>query len=234
MKVLLTFSKGEGVRWLGHLDLMRAFERAIRRSGIGAAHSEGFNPRIRLAFASALGLGVTGGEEPALLELSGEAPAEDVHRRLAEKLPQGIRLLSVRIVAPDEARGLLQTYRLADLELRLTAGDYTVHDVNQACARLLERPSVEVVRMKERARKTVDIRPFIRALVAHAEDREIIVYATTHIGGDGGVRPSEIAEALAQAIPGLELRRAHRIRVRPSEPDYEATDLLSAGKEVKQ
>lgn len=234
MKVLLTFSKGEGVRWLGHLDLMRAFERAIRRSGVGAAHSEGFNPRIRLAFASALGLGVTGGEEPALLELSGEAPAEDVYRRLEDKLPQGIRLLSVRAVAPDEAKTLLQTFRLADLELRLTEGAYSVQQVNLACAGLLGRASVEVVRMKERARKTVDIRPFIRTLAAHSEDTGVVVLATTLIGGDGGVRPAEITTALAETVPGLELRRAHRIRLRPLVPDSEATDLLSAGKEVNQ
>ena len=69
MKYLVTFEKGESVRWLGHLDLLRTFERAIRRAELPIAFSAGFNPRERLAFASALGVGVTGEAELATIEL---------------------------------------------------------------------------------------------------------------------------------------------------------------------
>jgi len=53
-KYLFNFEKGESVRWLGHLDILRTFERAIRRAGLPIAFSNGFNPRERLVFASAL------------------------------------------------------------------------------------------------------------------------------------------------------------------------------------
>jgi len=56
-KYLLTFEKAEPVRWLGHLDILRTFERAIRRAALPIAFSNGFNPRERIAFASALSTG---------------------------------------------------------------------------------------------------------------------------------------------------------------------------------
>src|SRR5205823_11627002 len=57
MKYLITFEKGESARWLGHLDILRTFERAIRRAELPIAFSTGFNPREKIAFASALGVG---------------------------------------------------------------------------------------------------------------------------------------------------------------------------------
>src|SRR5579871_2324438 len=98
MKYLITFEKGESARWLGHLDILRTFERAIRRADLPIAFSTGFNPHERIAFANALSVGVTGSEEPAILELTTPLDPEDLVGRLNEKLPPGIQLLSAREV----------------------------------------------------------------------------------------------------------------------------------------
>src|SRR5215468_10224768 len=91
-KYLFTFQKTETVRWLGHLDILRTFERAIRRAELPIAFSTGFNPRERIAFASALSTGVTGKAEPALMELTEEVVPEQIQTRLNEALPPGIRI----------------------------------------------------------------------------------------------------------------------------------------------
>src|SRR5260221_12542713 len=95
-KFLFTFEKSESVRWLGHLDIPRTFEPAIRRAGLPVAFSNGFNPRERLAFASALSTGTTGGAEPATLELTDPLPSDEIRARLNEALPPGIRLHACR------------------------------------------------------------------------------------------------------------------------------------------
>src|SRR5437588_10146928 len=94
MKYLVTFEKGEACRWLGHLDILRTFERAIRRAELPIAFSTGFNPREKLAFASALSVGVTGSAELATMELTAPVPSAELVGRLNDKLPPGIRLRS--------------------------------------------------------------------------------------------------------------------------------------------
>src|SRR5258706_12724738 len=96
MKYLITFEKGESVRWLGHLDILRTFERAIRRADLPIAFSTGFNPRERIAFANALSTGVTGAAELATIEFTEAVDPPNLIESLNEKLPPGIRLLSAQ------------------------------------------------------------------------------------------------------------------------------------------
>src|SRR5215467_10770727 len=107
MKYLITFEKGESARWLGHLDILRTFERAIRRADLPIAFSAGFNPHERIAFANALSVGVTGSEEPATLELTTVVHPQDLVRRLNEKLPPGIQLRSASEIPDARSRDLL-------------------------------------------------------------------------------------------------------------------------------
>src|SRR5262249_28154123 len=107
MKYLITFEKGESARWLGHLDILRTFERAIRRAELPIAFSSGFNPREKIVFASALGVGVTGAAEPATLELTEALPPDILVQRLNEKLPPGIRLRSAEEIPDAGSRDLL-------------------------------------------------------------------------------------------------------------------------------
>src|SRR5437588_692687 len=110
MKYLITFEKGESVRWLGHLDILRTFERAIRRAAPPIAFTAGFNPREKLAFASALATGVTGAEEPATVELTDSLPPEEVVERLNANLPPGIRIRTALAIPDAGSRDLLNSY----------------------------------------------------------------------------------------------------------------------------
>lgn len=94
-RVLIRFTKGEAVRFVGHLDLMRLFERAMRRSEFPVAFSQGFNPRPRMSFASALALGATSEWELCQLDLAGNLPTHEVEvalDALRRQLPSGITL----------------------------------------------------------------------------------------------------------------------------------------------
>src|ERR1051325_1800398 len=117
MKYLITFEKGEPVRWLGHLDILRTFERAIRRADLPVAFSAGFNPRERIAFANALSVGVTGGAELATLELTGPMPPDEIVSRLNAKLPPGIRLSTAEEIPESGSRDLLNSFIRAEIRV---------------------------------------------------------------------------------------------------------------------
>ena len=92
-------TKGEALRYISHLDYAGAIQRAVRRAGLPAAYSEGFNPHMKISFASALAVGVTSDIEYFDLELTEPLPALEAAKRLKAALPPGIRLLAMRRLA---------------------------------------------------------------------------------------------------------------------------------------
>src|SRR5438552_14556882 len=99
-KVRIRFRKGGEVRLVGHHDLMRCWERMLRRAELPFHSTAGFNPKPRLVFALSLALGIVGCEEVAELELDAAVPPEEVRERLARQAPAGLHILQVRTIEP--------------------------------------------------------------------------------------------------------------------------------------
>lgn len=96
--MLLQFQKGDIVRHLGLLDLQRTMQRALRRSGLPIAYSNGFNPHIVMSFASALSSGIPGDAELLDVSLKGEATAEECMAAMNRVLPPALQVSRVRMV----------------------------------------------------------------------------------------------------------------------------------------
>jgi radical SAM-linked protein len=216
-KYLLTFEKGESVRWLGHLDILRTFERAIRRAGLPIAFSNGFNPRERLAFASALGTGVTGGAEPAVLELTAPLPADAIGARLNDALPPGIRIRTCLEIPDAHSRDLLNAFDRAEYAVVCTCPPETAPaDIEAALGALLSRTEISITREREGRAKTVDIRPYLFQLTRRPENAangRLTLDMIVALGESGSAKPPEVIAALSAHLPGLTLRRAHRVRL---------------------
>ena len=214
-KYLLTFEKGESVRWLGHLDILRTFERAIRRAGLPIAFSNGFNPRERLAFASALSVGVTGGAEPAVLELTAPVLPDDVIALLNAALPPGIRIRICQEIPDAGSRDLLNSFDRAEYEVvSICPPETTPADVEEAIHVLLAQTQLCIVREREGRAKTVDIRPYLFHLSLRpgsVANGRLTLRLVVALGEGGSAKPVEILNALAEHLPGLAARRAHRV-----------------------
>ncbi len=91
-KYILTFSKTGNICYISHLDLMRLFYRAIKRSGIKLGYSKGFNPHPKMSFAQPLSLGYTGLNELMEMETEEEYEPDIIRQRLAELMPEGLEI----------------------------------------------------------------------------------------------------------------------------------------------
>lgn len=216
-KYLLIFEKSESVRWLGHLDILRTFERAIRRAGLPVAFSTGFNPRERIAFASALSTGVTAGAEPAVLELVDPVDPAVLLEKLNAALPPGIRIGECLEVPDTGSRDLLNSYDRADYEVVCAcAPDTDSAEVERAIDALLARPQWDIVRAREGRSRSLDIRPYLFALTLVPDSltaNRLTLAMTVAIGEGGNAKPPEVVTLLAETIAGLTLRRAFRVRL---------------------
>ena len=223
-KYLFTFEKGESVRWLGHLDILRTFERAIRRAGLPVAFTNGFNPRERLAFASALSTGITGGAERASLELTDPLAPEDLIQRINLALPPGIRVLSSEMIPDVGFRDALNAFDRAEYTVVCgCAPDTVLTQVEEAVELLLASPQIEITRTKDGRSKVVNIRPSLYYLTVLPESAESLGNSRLTLDmivaqGEGGTaKPAEVVGALAASVPGLTSRRAHRVRLLSAE-----------------
>jgi radical SAM-linked protein len=156
-KVRLRFRKDGSLRWLSHHDLLRTFERMLRRSGLPFRSTQGFHPHARIVFALSLPLGVIGAAEIVEIELDEEIDPAQVRDRLATQCPPGLAILEAQRIAPNagvHVRGLCYGITLpAD---RISAA-------GQRIAEVLAGGPCWVERSKP-APKRLDIRPFLRDL----------------------------------------------------------------------
>jgi radical SAM-linked protein len=158
-KLRFRFSKAGVLRLLSHHDLMRCFERMLRRADVPFKSTAGFHPSPRLVFALSLPLGVAGRDECVEIELTRPCDSEEILARLNAQAPQGLTFTRVAVV-PMKATALPRrvVYTLPFPPDRSAA-------VEDACARLMEQDRVWVDRFKPTV-KRLNVRPYFRNLRA--------------------------------------------------------------------
>src|SRR5512144_2117533 len=119
MRIRITFAKQGALRYTGHLDLHRLWERAARRAELPLAYSQGFHPQPKMNIAAALPLGFSSRCEVLDMRLEHEIPLEGLREKLQDTLPTGIQITSIESV--DEKLPALQTLvAAAEYEVTLT------------------------------------------------------------------------------------------------------------------
>src|SRR5262245_50637080 len=94
-RLRLLYEKGEAVKFIAHQDEHRLWERTLRRADLPLLYKQGFNPQPHITFASPLGVGITGINEPVDITLSPPLPVMEVWERINDKLPPGVQLHSI-------------------------------------------------------------------------------------------------------------------------------------------
>ena len=204
MRLRITFAKTEEMRFTGHLDLHRTWERIFRRAGLPIAYSQGFHPQPRINLASALPLGFTSQAEIADIWLEEIRPLEQVSEALIQALPPGLTLVdtsSVEMSAPS-----LQTQVIAS-EYIVTLLD-PVDKLNERLKEVVTAASLP----RERRGKKYDLRPLIEELVRIADDKQGRACLKMRLAAQEGAtgRPEEVLNALDVAP---EAARVHRTRL---------------------
>lgn len=180
-KVRLRFRKEGSLRWLSHHDLLRTFERLLRRSGLPYRSTQGFNPHPRIVFALSLPLGVVGQAEVVELELDEILPPETIRDRLASQCPPGLEILEACRIAPGaSARVIGFTYAVSVPLDRLEA-------LREQLPVALATTEWWVERIRPNPRR-LDIRPFVRDLRLREAWLEMDLWLTQA----GTARPEEI------------------------------------------
>jgi len=95
LRIQVKFIKQGSLRFISHHNLMKLFERAIRRAGISVKMSEGYNPRPKIAYPLALPVGIKGIDEKLEMELCEQMEVSELETRLKKQLPENMQITSV-------------------------------------------------------------------------------------------------------------------------------------------
>ena len=159
------FIRGEEVKYISHLDLMKVFERALRRSKLPIAYSQGFNPHPQMVFGLPLSVGVTSEAEYGEFEFSVSISPEEFMERLNNALPAGLRVLDAKEKKAKD--NIMASIVRASYEVLVSSNKKLgINDLNQLVSELMQMPSVIVTKEGKKGLKDVDIKPLIYRLEA--------------------------------------------------------------------
>ena len=116
MKYRFKLYKGDEIKFIGHLDLLVAFQRVLKRADMPIAYSQGFNPHQLVAFASPLSLGLTSTAEYGDFQLKEDLDADFVMEKMNEHMPDGLKITSLVKLA-DGVKNTMSSLERAEYEL---------------------------------------------------------------------------------------------------------------------
>lgn len=155
LRIRMTYAKLGNLRFVGHLDLQRLFERALRRTNIPLRYTQGFNPHLRINLASALPLGFIGEAEQMDFWLDQNIPLDEIRHRFSKSLPAELLLKDLQAI--DNRLPSLQAALLSsDFEIELPA-ELDPQVLQDRFEALLAQSSIPI----ERRKKTVDLKSLI-------------------------------------------------------------------------
>lgn len=188
-------TKGEEIRYISHLDYAGAVERAIRRAGIPAAYSEGFNPHMKLAFASALAVGVTSTSEYMDVELADSYSLSCFTQLLGQALPKGIRLKRAVYKNPNDQKALMALVERASYRIILPSG-FDKSAVRKAIADFDAQKEVVIWKETPKVRKEIEIKQYMADSIRFVEGESDELLMDILITPQGSVKPEQILRAL--------------------------------------
>jgi len=209
MRIRITFAKLGALRYTGHLDLHKLWERAARRAELPLAYSQGFHPQPKIYIAAALPLGFSSRCEMMDMRLESDIPLDGLREKLQNTLPPGIQVLKVE--SAEESVPALQT--------QVVSAEYEVTLTEPIDGSDLKRKVDSVVRaesiIRERRGKTYDLRPLIEELsftpsplpLGEGVGVRVFMRLSAREGATG--RPEEVLDTLGIAFEETLIERIH-------------------------
>ncbi|MBE5883389.1 MAG: DUF2344 domain-containing protein [Lachnospiraceae bacterium] len=191
MKLRIKFRKYGPIRFIGHLDVMRFFQKAIRRAQLDVAYTQGFSPHQIMSFAAPLGVGLESNGEYMDIEVHSLISCEDVRNRLNAVSAPGIEIVSVKIL-PEEAGNAMASVAAASYTVRFREGRGPHFEVASALEAFLSTEEIWYTKESKKGSRQVDLKPGIYEICWQENAFHMLVDASSA----GNIKPIQIVEAL--------------------------------------
>ena len=237
MKARIKFRKYSVMKFIGHLDVMRFFQKVMRRADIPIKFTGGYSPHMVMSFAQPLGVGITSDGEYLDIELTEPISSEKAIRQMNENMVEGIEVLSFVEIPDDKKYSGMTIVAAADYKVSLLSSNESSENVLRIPDEWVSRgndfmaqDSITVLKKTKRSEKEVDIKPMIYDFQVCKD----AVYLRLATGSEQNLKPDLVMQTFVKYMDLVEdiPLHYHRIDVYAKTDDgFTALDLL--GKVVK-
>ncbi|MBR5931476.1 MAG: TIGR03936 family radical SAM-associated protein [Lachnospiraceae bacterium] len=200
MKIRIKFTKEEPVKYLGHLDIMRFFQRCFNRAGVMMQYSEGFNPHQKMSFAMPLGLGITSSGEYLDCFIEDGQNLEKIKEDMNKVSGDGFRVISIKELKEGAIKAMAAVaYASYDVSV---CKEIPSEKVLEGAEAFLNTESYIVLKKTKKREQEVDIRPLVKELSA----RDNVIRMTLSAGSEDNVKAETVAKAVFDLM-GIDYQR---------------------------
>ena len=193
MKLRVKFRKFGAVRYIGHLDVMRFFQKAIRRAGIDVRYTEGFSPHQVMTFAAPLGVGLESNGEYMDIEVLSMESTAWVKDALNHASVPGIEVIDVKLL-PDSAGNAMASVYSAEYTVRFREERRPDVDFEQVLDAFLRREEILITKVTKKGTREVNLKPGIYMIDWNSQKEEF--HMILDASSAGNIKPIQVLEAM--------------------------------------
>ena len=196
MKLRMRFGKEGIVKFIGHLDIMRYFQKAFRRANVDITYSQGYHPHPCLSFASPLGVGLESRGEYLDMEVNSFDDLEAMKNAVNAQMVEGIVVYSIRHL-PDQAKNAMSIIAAADYEVgfREEMAPCETKQLKAAVESFMSRPEIRVIKKTKKSEREIDIRPLIYQMVVQENGK---IFMQVAAGSATNLKPELVMQTLCR------------------------------------
>ena len=202
MKIRIKFSKQGNMKFIGHLDIMRYFQKVMRRADVDIRYSEGFSPHQIMSFAAPLGVGLTGSGEYLDIEVLSTDSSAEMVRRMNLAMVEGMEVLSYKKI-PDDAGNAMSLVAACDYTVHMRDGyaaamGFTDVSFMSGLVSFIETGDLQITKKTKKGEKEMDLRPYI---YEHSlTDSGKGVFLKLSSGSAANIKPELLLEAYCKSL----------------------------------
>ena len=198
MNFRMKFKKHGCMMFIGHLDILRYFQKAIRRADIDIAYSEGCSPHMIMSFAAPLGVGLTSEGEYVDLQVNSCASSKAAVDALNSVMVEGMEVVSFKLL-PENVKNAMSSVAAADYFVKWREG-YVPENWEEKFNAFLQKEEMLIVKKTKRSEAEVDLKP----MLYKTELRDGGIFMQVACGSVNNLKPELVMEAFAKEA-GIEL-----------------------------
>ena len=198
------------MKFIGHLDMMRYFQKAMRRAEIDIKYSEGFSPHQIMSFAAPLGVGLTSDGEYFDIEVNSTGSSREAVAALNAVMVDGVEILSY-VQLPDNAKTAMSLVAAADYTLSFKEGyesPFTTAQWKEHIEKeFLEQPSFNIVKQTKKSQREVDLKPLVYDLKVEEQEGKPVFFLKVSTGSTDNIKPELVLSSIYEHL-GMEYRES--------------------------
>lgn len=203
MKIRIKFRKNGVMKFIGHLDIMRYFQKAMRRAMIDICYSEGFSPHQIMSFAAPLGVGITSDGEYLDIEVNSTRSSEDSIKALNDTMVEGVEITGY-VKLPDSAKTAMSIVAAADYDLFFKEGyevPASLEQFQEGLEAFFVKPEeVLITKKTKKSEKVMNLKHLVYDFQVKEKGGKPSFYLNLCTGSSDNLKPELVLESLFHAM----------------------------------